>query len=394
MKKYCLSAAALFFCAGLADAELIDEMIEDALSKVPASLENVPENLQRVAIYSIEPDKTKKVNSANFQDQLISVLLESGRFSVIDRQALNYLIEEQKLSQSGLVSTAEMVKIGQVVGVQGFFFGSVEFSEDHLTLNLKLVDVESSAIVYSKKFSGKAVSAARLGVGFASAGGIYTAHTRHLMYDSFLGRSKLIDEKDFAEEAASGFAVLFSYKQGSKMIRWTQMGFDIQFGHHNVLEYTPAGSVDLNDSPADTETDYGINYELQVIFLKLVPKLYLSSEKLFGWKNDILNIYAGVGMNMLFFSESMGGWQYDNDTFQQTDYDTEERDEMLFAVTPVLGLEFNLSKSISLFAETSFYSESKITGRGEAYFAKMNFDTTPGTAGGMATTAGLKYYWK
>ena len=45
-----------------------------------------------------------------------------------------------------------------------FFFGSVETEGGRVTLNLKLIDVESSAIVYARKVVGESHSFARLGI--------------------------------------------------------------------------------------------------------------------------------------------------------------------------------------------------------------------------------------
>ncbi|MEA2082575.1 MAG: hypothetical protein U9O97_07550 [Elusimicrobiota bacterium] len=72
---------------------------------------------------------------------------------------------------TGAVNTQDIVNAGKIIGVQGFFFGSVDISEGELTLNLKLVDVESSAVIYAKKFIGASASASRLAVGFGFMSG-------------------------------------------------------------------------------------------------------------------------------------------------------------------------------------------------------------------------------
>ena len=71
-----------------------DSMVQDALKKINPTLKSIPENIKRVAVNTIKTD-TKDINAVSLQDQIVTLLLESERFQVIDREALNTLLTEQ-----------------------------------------------------------------------------------------------------------------------------------------------------------------------------------------------------------------------------------------------------------------------------------------------------------
>ena len=207
----------------------IDEMIQDALQKISPTLKKIPAEIKRVAIYSVEPDKKGKISIPSIQDQIITVLLESDRFFVIDRKSLKALLEEQKLSMTGVVDSMEMVKAGKIVGVKGFFYGSVEVSKEKFILNLKLIDVESSAIVYSKKFTGESTKVSRFGIGWGAStikfGTNFTAGININAGDTPIGAAKSGSDLEKLNPMTIGHFVL-SYKQSLKAFKIGQIGFD------------------------------------------------------------------------------------------------------------------------------------------------------------------------
>ncbi len=205
-------------------SEKIDEMLEDALSKIKPTLEKIPEEIKKVSIYAIEPDKQGKVNISNLQDQIITALLDTERFYVIDRKSLKILLEEQLLSLTGAVDTQQMLKAGKIVGVQGFFFGSVEVFKEKLILNLKLIDVESSAIIFSKKFTGESTGFSRLGIGCGYLTGKYGTALQHNV------RGIEVEDTDMPDNNTSGFFLSLSYKQALKAIKFGHLGIDAAFG--------------------------------------------------------------------------------------------------------------------------------------------------------------------
>ena len=58
-------------------------------------------------------------------DRILSNLIESNRFNVIDRQNLDSILEEQKFSTSGLVNPNQGSKIGKIAGLEKVIVGKV-----------------------------------------------------------------------------------------------------------------------------------------------------------------------------------------------------------------------------------------------------------------------------
>jgi curli biogenesis system outer membrane secretion channel CsgG len=63
-------------------------------------------------------------------DMLVTELVKSGKFLVIERQELTKILEEQGLGMSGAVTPQSAAKVGQLLGVELMVMGSVsEFGE-------------------------------------------------------------------------------------------------------------------------------------------------------------------------------------------------------------------------------------------------------------------------
>ena len=98
-------------------------------------------------------------------DMLVTELVNSGRFSVVERERLDEVLQEQNLAREGVVDAATAARLGKILGVQLFVFGTVtEFSltsktiklpvvgelaewRARCTLNARLVNVETSEIM-------------------------------------------------------------------------------------------------------------------------------------------------------------------------------------------------------------------------------------------------------
>lgn len=130
-------------------------------------------------------------------EMLTTELIKTGRFVVIERRALQDVVDEQKLGQSGLVQKETASKIGQILGAQMVVSGVVsEFeqtesgggkgvslfglsigsksSNAHVAVDVRMIDTVTGQVIYSHNAAGKAESSGFSvgvdigGVGFAS----------------------------------------------------------------------------------------------------------------------------------------------------------------------------------------------------------------------------------
>jgi len=160
-------------------------------------------------------------------DMLVTELVNSGRFSVVERERLDEVLQEQNLAREGVVNAATAARIGRILGVQLFVFGTVtQFSLDskiiklpvvgelaewraRCTLNARLVNVETSEIMAAVTGQGaKSQSNIKLGSNFGDLSGFAFGSSR--FQEHILGKATTKAVEDVAEgieEKTAGLAV-------------------------------------------------------------------------------------------------------------------------------------------------------------------------------------------
>lgn len=84
--------------------------------------------------------------------QDIALLAESlllGEYEILERRYFEQILEEQRLSASGLLNEKTAVELGLNAGSQGILFTEVGCLDGIRTINLKLVDCQTSEIYWS-----------------------------------------------------------------------------------------------------------------------------------------------------------------------------------------------------------------------------------------------------
>jgi curli biogenesis system outer membrane secretion channel CsgG len=116
-----------------------------------------------------------------FSEMLTTELMKTGQFVVVERQALQDIVGEQELGQTGLVRKETAAKVGQVLGAQiivrgvvseftlnesgggggigiaGFRIGG-KSSNAHVAVDIRLVDTTTGQVLQSHSAVGKAES--------------------------------------------------------------------------------------------------------------------------------------------------------------------------------------------------------------------------------------------
>lgn len=102
---------------------------------------------KRVAVFEFD-DKTEhswhwwtgQPVGQGMADMLTTELVKSGKYSVIERQAIEKIMQEQQLGQSGAVTPQSAAKVGQLLGVELAVIGSVTefgYKKEDTGINLK-----------------------------------------------------------------------------------------------------------------------------------------------------------------------------------------------------------------------------------------------------------------
>ncbi len=74
-------------------------------------------------------------------------LVEAGRFEVIERRLMQQILQEQKMGSSGLLDPASASRLGKLLGVKTVVTGTVQSYERTYELNVRLINVETGAII-------------------------------------------------------------------------------------------------------------------------------------------------------------------------------------------------------------------------------------------------------
>ena len=114
-------------------------------------------------------------------NKVSQTLFDTGRFVVIERSAMEAILQEQSFQKSGCTTNECAVEIGKLLNVKLMFVGDVirlgEGEKREYTVSARVIDVESGRVIASKEQSCKeetelrttaaaaAMAAARLALG-------------------------------------------------------------------------------------------------------------------------------------------------------------------------------------------------------------------------------------
>jgi len=107
----------------------------------------------RVAITEFTYGEEFNDFTKNVQDILYTNLIQRGMI-VVEREKLEQLLEEQKISFTGMIDLATAARIGKMLGVEAVVVGTVADMGNSLDIRARLVEVEK----------GIAITAAQIGV--------------------------------------------------------------------------------------------------------------------------------------------------------------------------------------------------------------------------------------
>jgi hypothetical protein len=113
------------------------------------------EKRETIAVSDISAQGVSQSDATIVADWLRGALVDAGAYTVVERNAMQKVLEEQAFQQTGCTSQECAVKVGRLLNVQKIVVGSFGKFLDSYVLNVRVVDVESGTIVYSDTAKGK-----------------------------------------------------------------------------------------------------------------------------------------------------------------------------------------------------------------------------------------------
>ncbi len=89
----------------------------------------------------------REIGEIDLLDKLKTVFVNLNRFKVIERALLEKILAEQKLGISGVIDEATAAQIGKGIGVDAVVCGSIAHAGNSASIDARLVDTETAAII-------------------------------------------------------------------------------------------------------------------------------------------------------------------------------------------------------------------------------------------------------
>jgi hypothetical protein len=116
----------------------------------------------RVALLPFERKGEHPAVAGPVEEKVLTALLDRRRYDLVERQRLEAVLRELKLSQSEAADSAATLRLGKILAAHGLLLGSISAQEGAVEIDLRLVDVETSLVVSSVDVYGEEVDARKL----------------------------------------------------------------------------------------------------------------------------------------------------------------------------------------------------------------------------------------
>jgi sugar lactone lactonase YvrE/TolB-like protein len=116
----------------------------------------------RIAVVDLESqgEQAKSEELGKIAAQwLATAFVNQGRFDVIERQALQEVIQEQKLGLTGIIDVNTAAQLGRVLGATYIVTGAVISHKQGIDLNVKIIETESATIKVADRLAASSVGA-------------------------------------------------------------------------------------------------------------------------------------------------------------------------------------------------------------------------------------------
>jgi TolB-like protein len=89
----------------------------------------------------------REIAAIDLLDKMTTVFVNLNRFKVIERAQLEKILAEQKLGLSGVLDATTAAQIGKGIGVDAVVCGSISHANNTASIDARVVDTESAAII-------------------------------------------------------------------------------------------------------------------------------------------------------------------------------------------------------------------------------------------------------
>ncbi len=106
--------------------------------------------------YALEDPEKWEMMQLGFSSMMIEQLSGDSDLKLVERENLQFLLDELDLQRSGRVDQATAVQMGKLIGAHAMVFGSIIVSGNKMTLSARVVKVETGEILLGESVEGRA----------------------------------------------------------------------------------------------------------------------------------------------------------------------------------------------------------------------------------------------
>jgi len=126
--------------------QTIDEALGDLSEQIIASTSET--NRQKIAIIEFSDLDGKITELGKFVSEgLVTRLVKSKKFNVVERQILDKVIEEHKLTLTGLIDEATAKEISKILGLDAICSGTITDLVNSVEINARIISTETGSIL-------------------------------------------------------------------------------------------------------------------------------------------------------------------------------------------------------------------------------------------------------
>ena len=104
-----------------------------------------------IAVLDLEARGVDNAISLNVSDLIRTEMINSGRFTVLERAQLKAILKEQSFQQTGCTDISCAVKIGKLISANKILIGSIMKFGGKIVISGRIVDVEKGVADFSAK---------------------------------------------------------------------------------------------------------------------------------------------------------------------------------------------------------------------------------------------------
>lgn len=123
-----------------------------ALTYDPNAVTQVGSRLS-VAVLTFASNEKAQNLAESVTEKLVTQLVNLRRFRVIERSALDKIMEEQKLGMTGFVDDETAVKLGKLAGADMIILGRINIEVGFAKVSARGIDTETSELIVAKEVS-------------------------------------------------------------------------------------------------------------------------------------------------------------------------------------------------------------------------------------------------